>query len=144
MKRKSPFNRIEKLLLCIPTWIFVGVFVLFIMFATIVLHEDSQAHSICNQSKFLSQYTKVFCSGSSVLLQSAESIAIIAGLIVYFKEVPDRKARKHYEAWQVIDNAAAAKVPTSYARKQALEDLCSSNSKFGFRKALQPFQQASY
>jgi hypothetical protein len=38
-------------------------------------------------------------------------------------EAPDRKKRKHYEAWQVIDNAAAATVPTSYARVNALQDL---------------------
>lgn len=58
-----------------------------------------------------------------VLFEHAESIAIVAAVVFFFKEAPSRKAQKHYEAWQVIDHAAAAKVPTSYARIQALQDL---------------------
>jgi uncharacterized protein YjbI with pentapeptide repeats len=59
----------------------------------------------------------------SRFLQSAETMAIAGGIARYLMEAPDRKQRKHYEAWQVIDNAAAAKVPTSYARVNALQDL---------------------
>ncbi len=58
-----------------------------------------------------------------VLFEHAESIAIVAAVVFFFKEAPSRKAQKHYEAWQVIDHAAAAKVSTSYARIQALQDL---------------------
>ncbi len=57
------------------------------------------------------------------VFESAESIAIATAVILYIKEAPDRKAQKHYEAWQVIDHAAAAKLPISYARRKALEDL---------------------
>jgi BTB/POZ domain-containing protein KCTD9 len=60
---------------------------------------------------------------ASLLFLNAESISITTLAILYLKEIPDRKAQKHYEAWQVIDNAAAANVSTSYARKKALEDL---------------------
>lgn len=58
-----------------------------------------------------------------VLFENAESIAIVAAVVLYFKEAPDRRDQKHYEAWQVIDNAAAAQVATSYARVRALQDL---------------------
>jgi hypothetical protein len=37
-----------------------------------------------------------------VLLQNVEVMAIVAALIVYLKEVPERKAQRHYEAWQLI------------------------------------------
>jgi BTB/POZ domain-containing protein KCTD9 len=60
---------------------------------------------------------------ASSLFLNAESISITTLAILYLKEIPDRKAQKHYEAWQIIDNAAAANVSTSYARKKALEDL---------------------
>jgi uncharacterized protein YjbI with pentapeptide repeats len=59
----------------------------------------------------------------SRFFQNAETMAIAGGIARYFMEARDRKERKHYEAWQVIDNAAAAKVPTSYARVKALQDL---------------------
>ena len=66
---------------------------------------------------------KSFRDAVQVIFSSTESIAIAAAVALYFKEIPDRKEQKHYEAWQVIDNAAAAKVPTSYARRKAIEDL---------------------
>jgi BTB/POZ domain-containing protein KCTD9 len=122
MRRKQPFNKVEKLLLSFPTWIFVSAAVVLIGCLSLWVHEDNTSKSKCNTSGFLFEYNELVCDGASVLLQSAESIAIVAAVILYFKEIPDRKARKHYEAWQVIDNAA--NVPTSYARKQALEDLC--------------------
>jgi BTB/POZ domain-containing protein KCTD9 len=123
MTRKQPFNKLEQLLSSIPTWIFVSVAVGLIGYLSLWVHEDNNSKSKCNTSGFLFEYTELVCDGASVLLQSAESIAIVAAVILYFKEIPDRKAQKHYEAWQVIDNAAAASVSTSYARKQALEDL---------------------
>jgi BTB/POZ domain-containing protein KCTD9 len=124
MPRPKPFNRIEKILLTIPTWLFVSLAVVLIGGLTLWVHEDNNAPSTCKASKFFDQYTVSVCDGLSVLVQSAESIAILAAVILYFKEIPDRKAQKHYEAWQVIDNAAAgANERFSYARKQALEDL---------------------
>jgi BTB/POZ domain-containing protein KCTD9 len=119
MTRKQPFNKLDRLLLCIPTWFVVSAGVALIICLALFVHEGNDSKSKCDELGF----PELICDGSSALLQSAESIAIIAAVILYFKEIPDRKARKHYEAWQVIDNAAAANVPTSYARKQALEDL---------------------
>ncbi|MEL7357329.1 MAG: pentapeptide repeat-containing protein [Cyanobacteria bacterium J06555_13] len=59
----------------------------------------------------------------NTLLNDAEAIAIMVAVILYLKGAPDRKAQKHYEAWRVIDTAAAANVTTSYARYRALQDL---------------------
>ncbi|MGG6270164.1 pentapeptide repeat-containing protein [Leptolyngbya sp. AN03gr2] len=56
-----------------------------------------------------------------IIFENAESIAVVAAVILYFKEIPERRAQKHYEAWQVVD--AAANVTVSYARIRALEDL---------------------
>jgi len=75
---------------------------------------DCNNHSIgCLVSEFLSLITVENIEGFSIL--------VVANL--YLLESRDRKQKKHYEAWQVLDRAAAAKVPTSYARIKALQDL---------------------
>jgi BTB/POZ domain-containing protein KCTD9 len=107
--RKQPFNKVEEILQDIPTWIFVSAFVFGFAGLALLVAKDLDLKSPRDVAR--------------ELFQNAESIAVIAAVSLYFKEIPDRKARKHYEAWQVIDNAAAAKTATSYARKQALEDL---------------------
>ena len=56
-----------------------------------------------------------------LLIENVEPLSILAAVIVYFKETPDRKIEKHYQAWSVID--AAHGIATSYARKKALQDL---------------------
>jgi uncharacterized protein YjbI with pentapeptide repeats len=60
---------------------------------------------------------------AKLIFDNAESIAIVSAVALYFKEAPDRETQSQYEAWQVIDRAAAAGVSTSYARIKALEDL---------------------
>jgi BTB/POZ domain-containing protein KCTD9 len=98
----------------IPTRLVVMLTVLLLSFLTISFHDDIKIQSI--QDLFTRKALKV-------VFENAESIAIVAAVVLYFKEAPDRKAQKHYEAWQVIDSAAAANVPTSYARFKALQDL---------------------
>lgn len=61
---------------------------------------------------------KGFCA---TILRNLEGISIFTAAVLYVLESGDRKKRKHYEAWQVID--AAKGVETSYARIQALQDL---------------------
>lgn len=56
-------------------------------------------------------------------VESIESFSILVVASLYLIESRDRRKRRHYEAWQVVDNAASANVPTSYARLQALQDL---------------------
>ena len=108
--KKQPFNRIERFLQKFPTWLFVTGVVGAIAGTAIWVDPIVNIHS--SDKEII-----------GVLLQNVEVTAIVAALIVYLKEVPERKAQRHYEAWQVIDSAATAKVATSYARKQALEDL---------------------
>ncbi len=109
MKHKKPFNKVEKFFLKIPTWIFAIVPIGVVIALGLLVEENLDFKS---PQKLI-----------RVIFQNVEAIAIVAGVALYFKEIPERKARKHYEAWQVIDSAASS--PTSYARKQALEDLCS-------------------
>lgn len=106
---RMPFNRIEQQLQKIPTWLFVSGAVLLLSGIALWVEDEIEIKSIQDVIK--------------VVFENAESIAIAAVVILYFKEIPDRKEQKHYEAWQVIDNAAAAKISTSYARHKALEDL---------------------
>jgi BTB/POZ domain-containing protein KCTD9 len=112
MNRKKAFN---KILQDIPTWIFVSLFVFGFAGLALWVAKDIDLKSPRDVVR--------------VLFQNAESIAIVAAVVLYFKEIPDRKAEKHYKAWQVIDNAVVATqvsgvVFTSYALKKALEDLC--------------------
>jgi hypothetical protein len=109
MRRRRAFNFIEQQLQRVPTWAFVSVVVIVLSAVAIFVNPEG----IPQSSKEAIQ----------IIFSSAESIAIAAAVALYFKEIPDRKERKHYEAWQVIDKAAAAKLPTSYARRKALEDL---------------------
>ncbi|GAB4234565.1 MAG: hypothetical protein Kow00121_62310 [Elainellaceae cyanobacterium] len=108
MKHKETFSKLEQWVQKIPTWLFIGGAVLLLSLVALWLEED-QIQSARDALK--------------VLFENAESIAIVAAVIFFFKEAPTRKAQRHYEAWQVIDHAAAAHVPTSYARIQALQDL---------------------
>lgn len=59
----------------------------------------------------------------STLLSDVESIAAVIAVILYIKGAPERRAQRNYEAWQVVDMAAAANMSVSYARYQALENL---------------------
>lgn len=108
-KPKTPFTLLERALKRVPTWLFVAAEVLLLALLALWVEVDLNLTSIRDVVR--------------VLFENAESIAIVAAVILYFKEIPDRKTQKHYEAWQVIDNASAAGVATSYARFRALEDL---------------------
>ena len=55
------------------------------------------------------------------ILSYVEPISIIVAIILYVKEIPDRKKEFRYQAWSVIDAAHSVKV--SPARIIALQDL---------------------
>ncbi|MEP0913053.1 pentapeptide repeat-containing protein [Leptolyngbya sp. GB1-A1] len=57
----------------------------------------------------------------AALLDRADVIALVSGVMLYLREAPDRRQQRHLEAWKVIDSAAG--LSTSYARIQALEEL---------------------
>jgi hypothetical protein len=108
VRKKRPFNRIERWLLKIPTWLFVTGVVVFL--SVIALWVEPDGVNLKSPRDIV-----------RVIFGNAESIAIAAAVALYFKEIPDRKERKHYEAWQVIDNATGTE--TSYARRKAIKDL---------------------
>jgi BTB/POZ domain-containing protein KCTD9 len=97
-----------------PTWVAVLISVICLTAIALWIQDDFVIHSP------LDLFSK---EALRIIFEHAESFAIVAAVILYFKSAPDRKAQKHYEAWRIIDNAAAAKVFTSYARFQALQDL---------------------
>lgn len=98
----------------IPTWVAVLASVVGLAVIALWIQEDVIIRSPLDLLKR---------DTLRILFENAESFAIVAAVILYFKSAPDRRAQKHYEAWRIIDNAATAKVSTSYARYQALQDL---------------------
>ena len=54
-------------------------------------------------------------------LDSADTISLIVAIIIFVKEIPDRKKEFHYQAWSVID--AAEGIKDSQARFIAIQDL---------------------
>ncbi|MBD2260536.1 pentapeptide repeat-containing protein [Pseudanabaena sp. FACHB-2040] len=107
-------KQLEWVARCVPTWLAVLVSVVCLAAVALWVQEDVVIRSPLDL--FQRDALKIF-------FENAESFAIVAAVILYFKGAPDRKAQKHYEAWRIIDNAAAGKVSTSYARFQALQDL---------------------
>ena len=107
IRKNRPFNRIELILQRIPTWLFISSIVLGLGAIALWINPSGRAESFKNVVQ--------------VIFENAESIAIAAAVALYFKEIPDRKQAKHYEAWQVIDNANG--IQTSYARRKAIENL---------------------
>ncbi|MEM6598503.1 MAG: pentapeptide repeat-containing protein [Cyanobacteria bacterium P01_C01_bin.69] len=103
MRRRQPFNRIEEQLEAIPTWRLITEVAIILAGLAIILEPDKSINP------------------AKVIFDSSESIAIVSAVALYFKEIPERKKQKHYEAWQVIDNAKG--IGTSYARRRAIEDL---------------------
>jgi uncharacterized protein YjbI with pentapeptide repeats len=61
----------------------------------------------------------------NILINNAGNIAIPVAVFIYFLEIGDRKEKKHYEAFQVIDSANG--IETSYARFKAMQDLNNDN-----------------
>ncbi|MGE5655597.1 MAG: globin domain-containing protein [Actinomycetota bacterium] len=96
-------NNLQKLLKKfweIPAWLVAFYSVLILVVLIIFIPEDSIIYKI---------------------LSALEPISIIVILILYIKEIPDRKKEFQYQAWSVIN--AAHNVKVSPARIIALQDL---------------------
>ncbi len=93
-----------------PTWLVCSVSVL--VLGAIALYSDP---NLTRPEDLLSR--KVL----AVLFDRAEAIAIIMAVVLFYKEAPDRKLRKHKDLLKVLD--AAAHITNSQARKWALETL---------------------
>ena len=116
---KKGFNQrlsqLERRVQAIPTWPLIAAIALAIVLAA------GWADKETNLSNWRPSLGELAPKGVKVLIENLEAIAIVSAVVLYFKEAPDRRDRKHYEAWQVIDQAHG--VETSYARYKALQDL---------------------
>lgn len=57
------------------------------------------------------------------LFESLDTVAIAVAVLLYAKHQPERRAQKHWDAWQAIDIAAATPLTRHYSRNQALQRL---------------------
>ncbi|MEM9907007.1 MAG: pentapeptide repeat-containing protein [Cyanobacteria bacterium P01_D01_bin.44] len=110
-------HRLEKRLQVIPTWLVA--LIAFLILSSLIIFIRAEEANLPSLEATLTAPKQVM----KLLIEDAEAIALVVAVILYVKGAPDRKAQKHYEAWRVIDTAAAANVTTSYARYQALLDL---------------------
>jgi uncharacterized protein YjbI with pentapeptide repeats len=94
----------------------------FLMLTFSHIEQWNKQQPVCQPQDSLWQC--FYKQGLSVIeLNNIEAFSILAAATLYLLESRERRRNSIYEAWQVIDNAAAANVSTSYARIKALEDL---------------------
>ncbi|MEM8613242.1 MAG: pentapeptide repeat-containing protein [Cyanobacteria bacterium P01_H01_bin.105] len=109
----------ERFLQDIPTWaVVLLVAVPFSVAGTFLpgLNDDEE-----NECRGWTPDTDCAIQLIAAAFDSIETIAILSAAAVYLKESPDRKDKKHYEAWQVVEKAEGRE--TSYSRYKALQDL---------------------
>ncbi|MEM7064076.1 MAG: pentapeptide repeat-containing protein [Cyanobacteria bacterium P01_B01_bin.77] len=112
-----PVHPVERWMQSVPTWIVAALAVIILLVLKLLatvpeLHEQLAPQVQTHHWEMI-----------STLLSDVESIAAVIAVILYIKGAPERRAQRHYDAWRVIDMAAAANMAVSYARYQALEDL---------------------
>ena len=112
-----PVHPIERWMQSVPTWLVASLAVI----ALLVIKILAAVPEI--QDSFPFNIPAHHWDVISTLLSDVESIAAVIAVILYIKGAPERRAQRHYEAWQVVDMAASANMAVSYARYQALEDL---------------------
>lgn len=57
-----------------------------------------------------------------IIIDTLEPLSIFIAVLLFIKEIPERKRQFHYQAWSIIDSATG--IENSHARMIALEDLC--------------------
>ncbi|EKV02320.1 putative low-complexity protein [Leptolyngbya sp. PCC 7375] len=112
-----PTHPIERWMQSVPTWVVASLAVIVLLALKILAATPTIQDGL--PFKIEEQHWAMI----STLLSDVESIAAVIAVILYIKGAPERRAQRHYEAWQVVDMAASAKMAVSYARYKALEDL---------------------
>ena len=84
----------------LPTWAIAGVAALILISLVLIIDENSP-------------FAKI--------LGTADAISVLLALILFIKEIPERRKQSHYQAWSIIDGAEG--VEASYARLMAMQDL---------------------
>ena len=112
-----PAHPIEHWMQSVPTWLVACLAVIILLVLKIL------AATAESQNTLPLGLEKEHWQIVGTLLSDVESIAAVIAVILYIKAAPERRAQRHYEAWQIVDMAASAKMSVSYARYQALENL---------------------
>ncbi len=101
-KVQDSFNKLLNIFWELPTGVVAGGSAL-VLIAFILLVEE-------NEDSILAK-----------ILNQLETLSLLIALVLYIKEIPERRKESHYQAWSTID--AAKGVNVSYARIMALQDL---------------------
>ena len=112
-----PVHPTERWMQSVPTWIVASLAVVAILLLKALALDPSMQQRIAPQIQ--ERHWQII----GELLSDVESTAAVIAVILYIKGAPERRIQRHYDAWRVVDMAAAAKMSVSYARYQALEDL---------------------
>ncbi len=112
-----PDHPVERWMQSVPTWLVATLAIIALLTLKVLAAAPEIQQELAPQIK--EQHWQVL----STLLSDVESIAAVIAVILYIKGAPERRAQRHYDAWRVIDMAAAANMSVSYARYQALEEL---------------------
>lgn len=113
-----PGHPVERWMQSVPTWLVVALAVMALLALKILAAADPGI-----QTQLVPQIQPHHWKTISILLSDVESIAAVIAVILYIKGAPERRIKRNYDAWRVVDMAAAAKMSVSYARYQALEEL---------------------
>ena len=93
------FTIVERLIQSLPTWPFIATVTVLITIASFWSDKET------NLSSWRPPPSEVASKTLKVLIDNAETIAIVSAAVLYYKEAPSRRDQRHYEAWQVIDHA---------------------------------------
>lgn len=112
-----PAHPIEHWMQTVPTWFVASLAVVVLLILKILATMSTIQTALAPQIQ--ARYWEMI----STLLSDLDSIGAVIAMILYIKGAPERRAQRHYKAWQMIDTAASANMITSHARYQALEEL---------------------
>lgn len=112
-----PEHPVERWMQSVPTWLVASLAVIALLALKLLAVAPEVQQTVAPQISE-QQWTVL-----GTLLSDIESIAAVIAVILYIKGAPDRRTQRHYDAWRVIDMAAASQMSVSYARYQALEEL---------------------
>ncbi|NEQ52886.1 MAG: pentapeptide repeat-containing protein [Leptolyngbya sp. SIO3F4] len=116
-RETRPDHPLERWMQSVPTWLVAALAVIAILALKILAEVPEIQHQVAPRIK--QHHWEII----GTLLSDVESIAAVIAVILYIKGAPERRAQRNYEAWRVVDIAAASNMSVSYARYQALEDL---------------------
>ncbi len=109
-----PVHPLEGWMQSVPTWLVATLAVILLLILKVLAEIEPE---------FIPYIQANHWEIISTLLSDVESIAAVIAVILYVKGAPERRVQRTYNAWRVVDMAAAANMAVSYARYQALEDL---------------------